>query len=133
MSEWWGSEGYLYGREVALDLWICVAGMLTTWRIMLCDPYFSVHEFWCYPKTEFSPHVVVLYAEAFSGVGDPHEGWVKHHPSHRRPRDVGMLDLATDVLHRPGSEHMVTACGISLDNTTVGPGALCGATGRAAL
>ena len=82
---WWERERYLYGREVSEGLWICVAQMIHTWRIMLCDPG-GVHEFWCYPQEEFSPHIVIIWAQEFSGQGDPHEGWVKHHPSHRRPR-----------------------------------------------
>jgi hypothetical protein len=34
---------------------------------------------------------------------------------------VVMLDLGDHTLHRPGPVHMRTACGVDLDNCTVGP------------
>lgn len=83
---WWEKNRYLYGREIGGGTWICVAEMITTWRIMLCDTT-SVFEYWCYPITEFDLVQVLVFAVRFSGVGDPHEGWVKHFPSGRRPRD----------------------------------------------
>jgi hypothetical protein len=36
-------------------------------------------------------------------------------------RTVGMYDEALGVMHRPGSVHLRTACGVALVVTTVGP------------
>jgi hypothetical protein len=36
-------------------------------------------------------------------------------------REVGMLDCALGVLHRPGSVHLRTACGRDLCVCTIGP------------
>lgn len=35
--------------------------------------------------------------------------------------EVVMLDRVDHTLHRPGSVHMVTACGVELDHATIGP------------
>ena len=34
---------------------------------------------------------------------------------------VGMLDLGERTLHRPGSLHLRTACGVELEHASVGP------------
>ena len=34
---------------------------------------------------------------------------------------VGMLDLTDRTLHLAGTVHLVTRCGVSLENATVGP------------
>lgn len=84
---WWQRNGYLYGREIGGGLWICVAPMITTLRIMVCDEI-SVFEFWCYPYDSVSMGYVLTAAEEFNGNGDPAEGWVKHHPSGRRNEKI---------------------------------------------
>jgi hypothetical protein len=81
--EWWQTNRYLYGRELSAGLWVCVAPMTTTLRLMVCDPGW-VHEFWCYPYGLVPERYVLAAAEAFDGTGDPWDGWVKHHPSMRR-------------------------------------------------
>lgn len=91
---WWEENGYLRGElvEPASDTWLCLAPMLFTYRLMLCDPG-SVFQFWCYPKElglDHALHCFHEFAEACraltpgEALGDPLPGWVKHHPSHRR-------------------------------------------------
>lgn len=81
--EWWEENGYVAGRELGGGLWVCVAPMITTWRLMICDPG-TVHEFWCYPYDTVPLGYVLVAYENFDGTGDPADGWVKHHPSMRR-------------------------------------------------
>lgn len=83
MREWWEEEGYLAGKEIGGGLWLCVAPMITTHRIMICDPGY-VHEFWCYPYSHVPLDLVLGIFDRFDGKGDPGSGWVKHHPSGRR-------------------------------------------------
>jgi hypothetical protein len=90
---WWTKHGYLAGKQLTgdcrLPLWLCVAEMAYTWRLMVCDQADAgVHEFWCYPKEKFSNAEVIVFMFEFDGNGDPHEGWVKHHPSQRRPQST---------------------------------------------
>jgi hypothetical protein len=81
---WWQDEGYLAGREIGGGLWICVARMLFTFRLMVCDPGF-VHDFYCYPDLA---DVLLAFAD-WDGTGDPVDGWVRHHGSgRRRPEDL---------------------------------------------
>lgn len=41
--------------------------------------------------------------------------------------DVGMVDLGDLTLHRPSHVHLITQCGLQMDDCTVGPvGALSG-------
>jgi hypothetical protein len=80
--QWWEKQGYLCGKPIGGGLWICVASMVYTWRLMICDEG-SVHEFYCYPKERGLAPALEAY-EAWEGVGDPLSGWVKHHPSERR-------------------------------------------------
>lgn len=82
-ESWWVAEGYLAGKEIGGGLWVCLAPMLFTTRLMVCTPAW-VHEFWCYPQ---QVDALVAY-EAFDGHGDPLPGWVKHHPSMRRPYEA---------------------------------------------
>lgn len=85
---WWEENGYLAGKEIGAGLWVCVAPMITTLRLMICDPW-SVHEFWCYPYDTVPRDYVLAAYQRFDGHGDPADGWVKHHPSGRRnPRQV---------------------------------------------
>ena len=90
MAWWDDNNGYLAGKELGAGLWVCVAPMVTTRRLMICDPT-SVHEFWCYPYETASLEYVLRAFNEFDGRGDPAGGWVKHHPSHRRraPTVVG--------------------------------------------
>lgn len=77
--QWWRRQGYLAGKPIEGGLWICLAPMAFTFRLMVCDEW-GVSEFWCYPEL-----ATALGAfEAFAGEGDPIDGWVKHHPSQRR-------------------------------------------------
>lgn len=79
---WWRKENYLAGKEIGGGLWVCMAQMVTTVRIMVCTPApeGALHEFWCYPD----PWLAYVAYSTFDGKGDPGIGWVKHHPSHRR-------------------------------------------------
>lgn len=79
--EWWKDHGYLYGKPIGGGLWICLAKMMFTYRLMLCSEW-AVEEFYCYPH-ERLPIAIQAFA-AWEGIGDPLDGWVKHHPSHRR-------------------------------------------------
>lgn len=89
MSEWWRDQGYLAGKEIGGGLWTCVAPMITTHRLMVCD-FAYVHAYWCYPY-DMVPLDYVLEAWAnFDGIGDPADGWVKHHPSRRRREPVSV-------------------------------------------
>lgn len=87
MAEWWEDEHYLAGKEIGAGLWVCVAPMITTRRLMVCTPH-GVHEFWCYPYETASLDYVLRAFDAFDGTGDPAPGWVKHHPSGRRHERV---------------------------------------------
>lgn len=73
-ARWWVPNGYLAGREIGGGLWLCLAPMAYTTRLMVCDPG-SVYQFWCYPNVG---EALVAYV-AFDGTGDPPGGWVKHH------------------------------------------------------
>jgi hypothetical protein len=88
MAEWWEEHQYLAGREIGGGFWLCVARMITTHRLMVCQPDY-VHEFWCYPYETVSLNYVLRAYADFDGTGDPLPGWVKHHPSGRRhPRTL---------------------------------------------
>lgn len=83
-EDWWVKQGYLAGKPLDEGLWICLADMMFTYRLMVCDPTPSgVHEFYCYPKER---GIVAALSAFFTweGEGDPPDGWVKHHPSGRR-------------------------------------------------
>lgn len=81
MIEWWQKEKYLAGKQVEGDLWICLAKMMFTYRLMICDPG-SVYEFYCYPYENLGRALDAF--EKWDGHGDPIDGWVKHFPSERR-------------------------------------------------
>lgn len=69
---WWVAQGYLYGRDIGEGLWICVAPMLFTFRLMLCTTE-GVLDFYCYER----PFTALAAAEAWAGTGEPVAGWVK--------------------------------------------------------
>jgi hypothetical protein len=85
--EWWQKQGYLAGKELSEGLWMCIARMMTTHRLMICTRAF-VHEFWCYPYDTVPFSYVLEAFNKFDGTGDPAEGWVKHYPSERRREPV---------------------------------------------
>lgn len=87
MDDWWKEHGYLAGKEIGGGLWVCVAPMITTLRLMICTPE-AVAEFWCYPYETVPLDYVMRAYEQFDGTGDPADGWVKHHPSERRRERV---------------------------------------------
>ena len=81
-TPWWVKENYLAGKEIGAGLWVCLAQMVTTVRLMVCTPApdGGLVEFWCYPHMDLA----LLAFDVYDGHGDPAIGWVKHHPSHRR-------------------------------------------------
>jgi hypothetical protein len=81
MSEqpWWAQHGYLAGKPIDGGLWICVAPMTFTFRLMICTPHF-VEDFYCYPGLG---DALAAY-NAWDGHGDPLDGWVKHFSTDRR-------------------------------------------------
>lgn len=85
-QEWWEEQSYLKGKPIGGGLWVCLAPMMFTWRLMLCDPRpDGVHEFYCYPKERGLEPALAAF-DAWNGVGYPLDGWVKHHPGdERRP------------------------------------------------
>lgn len=78
---WWQRMGYLAGKEIGDGLWVCLAPMIYTWRLMVCTEV-EVMEFWCYPSKDLARAIDAF--TAFDGHGDPLAGWVRHHPSERR-------------------------------------------------
>lgn len=75
MNAWWQEQGYLYGRDIGDGMWICVAEMIFTWRLMLCTPDY-VHDFYCYPKTELP--LALSAAAQWDGESEPLPGWTRH-------------------------------------------------------
>ncbi len=74
-EDWWRQHGYLAGRQIGEDLWLCVAPMLFTFRVMLCSEGY-VHSFFCYEDLGLA----LAAFELWDGVGsNPIEGWTKHH------------------------------------------------------
>lgn len=100
---WWEEQNYLAGKEIEGGLWICLASMITTTRLMICTPApdGGLHEFWCYPRMA---DAFAAY-EVFDGRGDPLDGWVKHYPSERRRFRAGVRCFApwcgADLSHQP--------------------------------
>lgn len=73
---WYVEHGYLMGKEISDGLWICVAPMIYTWRLMICTEDYVIG-FACYDKT---PEKFVLVVEAFQqwdGTGLPLEGYTR--------------------------------------------------------
>lgn len=83
-DEWWVQQGYLAGKPLEGGLWVCLADMMFTYRLMLCDPTpGGVHEFYCYPKERGLVSALTAFF-AWDGEGDPQDGWVKAMPGERR-------------------------------------------------
>ena len=70
---WWKEQGYIYGRDIGDDMWICVAPMLFTFRLMLCTPG-GVIDFYCYERMTDALDA----AADWDGRSEP-TGWVKSH------------------------------------------------------
>lgn len=76
-DEWWKAHGYLAGRPLGGGMWMCVAPMIFTFRVMVCDPTFA-REFYCYHQLEDA----LACFEQWDGVNDnPVPGWSKYHGS----------------------------------------------------
>lgn len=75
--EWWEKHNYLAGKEIGEGSWLCLAPMIYTFRVMVCDPWGAM-EFYCYDN-------LIDAAAAFhmwDGQGEiPMPGWTKHHGS----------------------------------------------------
>lgn len=75
LAPWWEAHGYLRGREIGGGIWICLARMLFTYRVMLCTPL-GVIEFYCYEDPALAE---VAYAVWDGGKENPVFGWTRHH------------------------------------------------------
>lgn len=73
-KEWWAEQGYIYGRDIGDGLWICVAPMLFTFRLMLCTEGYVI-DFYCYERSADA----LAAAAMWDGRSEPAEGWVKAH------------------------------------------------------
>lgn len=103
MKEWWQEQGYCAATDLGHGVWCCVANMAYTWRLMVCTepPMGGVQQFWCYPKERTDLREVIDWMMEFAATGaqgDPHVGWIKHHPSERRPRQGGNMTTGTDLI-----------------------------------
>lgn len=76
-TAWWERNGYLAGRPIGDGLWICLASMIFTNRLMVCDEW-TVFDFWCYPH-ELGLSVAREAWSTWDGIGEPIEGWVRGH------------------------------------------------------
>lgn len=65
-TDWWAEHGYLAGREIGGGLWMCVAPMIFTYRVMVCDPG-SVYDHACYERLS---DALEAY-EQWDGQGQP--------------------------------------------------------------
>lgn len=91
---WWQQQGYYAGKEIegSEGLWICLAPMITTNRLMLCTTD-SVLDYYCYPR-ELGLTFAMAAFEVWDGTGDPIDGWVKNFGSagtRRRERSPSLL------------------------------------------
>lgn len=71
-SVWWVQHGYLAGKSIGGDVWICLARMLYTWRVMLCTDDF-VYGFACYTD----PDLARAAYDAWDGTGLPLAGYTR--------------------------------------------------------
>ena len=76
---WWEAHGYLAGKciDPDTDLWVCLAPMIFTYRLMLCTPT-CVHGFACY-----EPRLGLAFAMAafqkWDGRSAPPAGYTRIH------------------------------------------------------
>ena len=78
MSEnpWWQKHGYLAGRPLEADFWLCVAPMLFTFRVMLCTEDAAGLAFYCYTHLDDAMRCF----DTWDGKGpNPVEGWTRAH------------------------------------------------------
>ena len=73
-GQWWAGQGYIYGRDIGDGLWICVAPMLFTFRLMLCTTGY-VLDFYCYERMT----AALDAASDWDGRSEPAAGWLKAH------------------------------------------------------
>lgn len=73
-ATWWEQHGYLFGKELGDGLWVCLAPMIFTWRLMLCTPD-SVLGFACYDKANLQLAVDAYLA--WDGTGLPLAGYTR--------------------------------------------------------
>lgn len=83
--EWWEDVGYLAGRELTgqwagSGVWVILARMMFTHRVMLATPSFPLGEHYCYED----PALARTAFDAWDGGPDnPVKGWTKYHgPTH---------------------------------------------------
>jgi hypothetical protein len=86
---WWAEHGYVAGRQLDAQYWVCVAEMIFTWRLMLCDPG-SVHDFYCYSSKGEALEAVAIW----DGYTDPPGQWIRHHATGRRRLADGSIVIA---------------------------------------
>lgn len=78
-NRWWRAHGYLAGRRLAAPgLWLIVAPMVTTYRVMVATEQAPTGEFYCY--REFGRAIDAFHAWD-GGTTNPIDGWTKHHRS----------------------------------------------------
>lgn len=71
---WWQKNGYLRGKEIGGGLWVCLAPMIFTWRLMLCAEDF-VYGFACYDKAKLD--LALEAFDAWDGTGLPLGGYTR--------------------------------------------------------
>lgn len=75
---WWHSHGYIAGRELDAGLWMVVAPMLYTYRVMVATPEAPTGEFYCYTDLKLAAKA---FMEWDGGSMNPIEGWTRYHRS----------------------------------------------------
>lgn len=75
-GEWWEKHGYLAGKPIQDGLWICLAPMIFTIRLMICDEG-SVYDFYCYPQSNLG--LAFAAFDEWDGKGKPIDGWLREH------------------------------------------------------
>lgn len=71
---WWEAHGYLVGKEITDGIWICVAPMIFTWRLMLCTPDYVIG-FACYEREKLARALEAF--QAWDGNGLPLDGYTR--------------------------------------------------------
>ena len=74
--EWWQAHGYLAARELEGGLSVCLARMVYTYRVMVCDEG-GVYQFCCYPLEDISTAIVAW--SIWDGTSEPVEGYTRWH------------------------------------------------------
>ena len=71
---WWQEMGYRAGRQLDDRYWLCLAEMIFTWRVMLCDTG-TVYDFCCFEDLAEAQDCF----EQWDGKGVPPGHWTRHH------------------------------------------------------